>query len=166
MKMNNPSNRVRRFFTATCLTVCVAAMAGCTFGKHYSSSLPKNLQVVPEIDSGSRFTSIFPEFDVHRVGSNCELQYQGRVFLDKGKVDVGIPTDGLLYLEFIFVREGMLSNGGSVIRQGTLLNPRPGYSYVAKARYLDGIYAVEVQERSRDGSVKNLERVPLNECRE
>lgn len=48
---------------------------------------------------------------------------------------------------------------------GALLTPRPGYSYVAKVRHLNGLYAVDLQERSRNGSVRNLERIPLSECK-
>jgi hypothetical protein len=32
-------------------------------------------------------------------------------------------------------------------------------------RYLNGIYALDVQERGRDGSLKKLERAPLSECK-
>ncbi len=147
------------------LLALVVALTGCASVKPYSSELPKNLQVVPEIDTGSVLKRVFPEFDVHRVSSKCELQFQGRVLLDEGKVDIGIPTGELMYLEFIFERDHLISKNMSVIRQGALLTPRPGYSYVAKVRHFNGLYAVDVQERGRNGSVRNLERIPLSECK-
>jgi hypothetical protein len=165
MKMHNPPNRVRRIFTVACLAALAVVVAGCASVKRYSSELPKNLQVVPETETGSRFTNVYPLMDIHRVDAKCELQFQGRIVLEDGKVDVGVPTDGLLYLEVIFLRERTFSNQSSQVRQATLLKPRPGYSYLSRVKYINGIYALDVQERSRDGSVKKLERAPLSECK-
>jgi hypothetical protein len=78
---------------------------------------------------------------------------------------VGIPTGELLYLQFIFERDHRISKNMSVIRQGALLTPRPGYTYIAKVKHRDGLFAVDLQERARNGLVRNLERVPLSECR-
>lgn len=158
--------RALRLFATACLLALVAVGTGCGSSvKHYSSELPKNLQVVPEIETGSVLKRVFPEFDVHRVSPNCELEFLGRVLLDEGRVDVGIPTGERVYLEFIFERDHLISKKMSVIRQGALLTPRPGYSYVATVKHRNGLYAVDVQERSRSGSVRNLERMPLSECK-
>lgn len=165
MKTHHFSWGAGRSMAAAGLLALVVALTGCASVKPYSSELPKNLQVVPEIDTGSVLKRVFPEFDVHRVSSKCELQFQGRVLLDEGKVDIGIPTGELMYLEFIFERDHLISKNMSVIRQGALLTPRPGYSYVAKVRHFNGLYAVDVQERGRNGSVRNLERIPLSECK-
>lgn len=165
MKMHNSSRATGCSFATACLVALMLAVTGCASVEHYSSELPKNLQVVPEIDTGSVLKRVFPEFDIHRVSSNCELQFQGRVLLDKGKVDVGIPTGEPIYLQFIFERDHLISKNASVIRQGALLTARPGYSYLAKVRHFNGLYAVDLQERSRNGSVRNLERVPLSECK-
>jgi hypothetical protein len=141
-------------------------VGGCgTSIPRYSSELPKNLQVVAEIETGSVLKRVFPEFDVHRVDADCELQFQGRVFLDADRTEVGIPTGELLYLQFIFERDHRISKNMSVIRQGALLTPRPGYTYIAKVKHRDGLFAVELQERAKNGSVRNLERMPLSECR-
>lgn len=154
----------RMAFAAFLLPLAVG-LAGCgTSIPRYSAELPKNLQVVPEIERGSVLKRVFPEFDVHRVSASCELQFQGRVLLDEGRAEVGIPTGELLYLQFIFERDHWVSKTRSVVRQGTLITPRPGYTYVAKVRHADGLYSVDLQERGKNGSVRNLERMPLSEC--
>lgn len=162
--MHDAITRTR--LAAAFLLPLAITLAGCgTSIPRYSSELPKNLQVVPEIETGSVLKRVFPEFDVHRVSADCELQFQGRVFLDEAREEVGLPTGELLYLQFIFERDHRISKNMSVIRQGALLTPRPGYTYVAKVRHRDGLFAVDLQERSKNGSVRNLERVPLSECR-
>jgi hypothetical protein len=158
---------VCRLAVAIWLVGCALVVAGCSSVKTYPNALPKNMQVIAEVDSGSAAVDTAAEFDIHRVNVRCETQYEGRVFLGNGKFDVGIPTGGLIYLEFIFASKRMLSSSVSAVRHGYLLTPRPGYRYLTKVKYLDGIYSVTIREISRDGSIsRELDRIPLSACRD
>jgi hypothetical protein len=159
-------NRACHWVIATCLVIGAIAVTGCSSVKTYPNSLPKNMLVTTEIDSGSSWTETVAEFDIHRVDSNCELQYEGRVFLDKDRLDVGIPVDDLIFLDFIFASKGKFSSSVNGVRYGTLLKPLSGYRYLTRVRYLNGIYSVAIRESSKDGSVgRELERIPLSTCK-
>jgi hypothetical protein len=124
------------------------------------------MHVIAEMDSGTAMVESAAKFDIYRVNAKCELQYEGRVFLDSGEFDVGIPTDGMVYLKFIFASKRGLSASTSGIRPGFLFTPRPGYGYQARVRHLHGIYSVAIREISADGSIdRELERLPLNACK-
>ncbi len=104
--------------------------------------------------------STVAEFDVHLVGTDCGLQHQGCVYLDRTVVEVGIPTGRLVYLDFIFASKAVLSSQISGTRHGILLRPRTGSDYEAKVTYDKGIYDVVLRENSRA-----VPRKTLSDCR-
>lgn len=163
--MRDPINRARPSLMA-CVLTCAFALAGCSSVKIYPNSLPKNMQVIAEIDSGAAKPETFVDFDIYRVDSRCKLQYEGRVVLESGKFDVGLPADDLVYLDFIFSSKPTRFSAVNSFSYGTLLKPRPGYRYVARVKYLDGLYSVVLRETSKDGSVnRELEKTPLSACK-
>ncbi len=138
----------------------VLFLSGCSGVKTYSSDLPKNLRIRTYVDTGSAMRSTVAEFDVHHVDRDCSLQHQGRVYLDQPSVEVGIPTDRLVYLDFIFASKTVLSSQISGTRHGILLTPRAGHDYNAKVTYDRGIYDVVLRENGRA-----VPRKTLSDCR-
>jgi hypothetical protein len=142
------------------------AMAGCSSVPSYPDTLPKNLHVTTQVDS-SGGPSTVAEFDVHRLNARCETEHLGRVYLDNGTRDVGLPVDAPVYLDFIFASKGFLSPNVSAIRHTTLLTARSGYDYSAQVKYVKGIYSVVIRE-ARKGATPSrvVERAPLSDCKQ
>jgi hypothetical protein len=127
----------------------------------YPNTLPKNLRVTTEVESRT-----VAEFDVHRVNSRCEMDHQGRVYLDNRVTEVGIPVEETIYLDFIFASKSFLSSSTSVTRYSTLLTPRAGYDYQAEVKYIKGIYGVVIRETRKGSSTSRVvDRVPLGACK-
>lgn len=141
-------------------------LSGCSGVKTYRKNLPTNLRVTTALDSGSAFKSTVAEFDIHLVDAKCETDYQGRVYLDKPGIDVGIPEDQPLYLDFIFASKAFLSRDISAVRYETLLTPRSGYEYTAQVSYIKGVYNVVIREK-RPGAATGttIPRKPLSSCK-
>lgn len=141
-------------------------LAGCSGVKTYPNDLPANLRVTTAVDTGSAFKSTVAEFDIHLVDAKCETDYLGRVYLEKPVIDVGIPEDQTLYLDFIFASKTFLSSDISAIRHQTLLTSRPGYEYTAQVSYIKGIYNVVIREKRRGaGAGTTIPRKPLSSCK-
>jgi hypothetical protein len=148
-----------RHRAAACLVAIV--VAGCSGIKTYPNTLPKNLYVTAKIDSGT-----VVDLDVHRLNARCETAHQGRLSLDSGAVDVGLPVDETTWLDFVFASKGFLSSSVSVTRYSTLLTPRAGYDYRAQVIYSKGIYDVRIREIRRGSSAsREIDRVPLGACK-
>lgn len=149
------------------LFITAILSAGCSGVKTYSSTLAKNMTVSTTLDSGSAFKSTIAEFDIHRVTPRCDLDYQGRVYLDDGEsTPVGIPTGEPLFLDFIFASKLFLSSNISAVRYETMMTPRSGYEYQVDVRYVKGIFDVIIRETGKNGStVRTLERRPLSSCK-
>ena len=143
------------------ILVVAVVLAGCSSIKTYPNTLSKNMHVTTKLDSGSRVTSTEAALDIYRVDASCALKEEGRVDLDDAKTEVGLPTNGRLYLEFIFFNHNYLLRSTSSTSHGLLFTPRPGYSYQAKAQYISGIYDVVI----RESSGRILEHVTLNDCK-
>jgi hypothetical protein len=144
----------------------VFLVVGCNGVKNYSQKLPINFRVKTKVESVSALNTTVAEFDIHRVNSRCETDYLGRVFLDKPLIDVGVPSNELIYLDFIFASKAFLSTTASAIRYQTMLKTRSGYEYQAEVSYLKGIYNVVIREKQRGGSTSRIiERWPLSSCK-
>jgi hypothetical protein len=133
-------------FPLAALLASVVLMAGCSGIRAYRNTMKKNVFIDTEIDSGVRVS-----LDVYRVDSKCEANYEGTVFLGKRRSEVGIPSGELSYLSFKFARSSFFF-GKSSTSHGTLLMPRSGKVYKAKALYTDDMYNVEIREA---GSIKS-----------
>lgn len=140
-------------------------LAACSGVKTYSQRLPKNMHVTTRVVSVSAMKGTVAEFDIHRVNARCETNYLGRVYLDRPTIDVGIPVDELIYLDFIFASKAFMSTTVSAVRYQTIFTPRRGYQYDARVDYDRGIYNVVIRERRPGGSGgRIIEQVPLSSC--
>ena len=147
------------------VAVFAIALTGCAGGpRSFSNSLPKNLNVTTKVDGGSTKAAV--AFDIHRVNARCLTEHEGRINLENGSMEVGLPLDAPLYLEFIFVTGGGFTSSVGATRHGTLFTARSGYYYRVQVSYNKGIYAVEIRE-TRKGSPggRVVERVPLSTCK-
>lgn len=103
---------------------------------------------------------------IYQLSSKCESEYLGTVELDGSKADVGLPVGQLLYMNFVFVRGGFFSASTSSTNIDTLLKPKPGAHYLADLQYLDGLYDMEIWERTSGKSGKRkLPIVPFEACK-
>lgn len=140
-------------------------LVGCSGIKTYPDALPKNLHIRTEASSGSAFARMRVAIHIHQVDANCRTEYQGTVQLNEPSVQIGIPPDRLSYLVFSFSSSTFLGGSSSSTSYDTLLRPRAGHAYDAKARYADGIYRVEIRESDPRRSVgREIERRGLDEC--
>ena len=136
-------------------------LPGCSSIRTYPNTLPKNLHVTAKVDSGT-----VVDLDVHRINARCEIAHQGRVPLDPGKVEVGLPVDETIYLDFVFASKSFFSSAVSVTRYSTLITPRSGEDYRAQVTYSKGIYNVLIRETRKAGSEsREIDRIPLSACK-
>lgn len=139
-------------------------LVGCSSIKTYPNNLSKNLHINTKLDSGSIMVGTEAVVDIFTVDAKCETTHEGRVELDEARTDVGLPTNSLLYVEFIFVNSRRLGNQVSAIRSGLLMTARSGYDYQAKAQYVNGIYDVVVRETGK-GDSRTITPIPLSACK-
>lgn len=138
--------------------ILFALVAGCSGIRTYPQSSPTNMLV------GTDVSTVEAALDIHEVGADCRAAYRGTVKLDKASIAVGIPVDRLSYLMFNFESSSFL-RGSSSSSVGTLLKPRPGYSYEVQVGYRDDIYNVTVRETdARKSFSRELPRRSLASC--
>jgi hypothetical protein len=149
------------------LSICTASLlAGCFGSKTYPNRLDKNLQVQTATDSGSWFSRVRAAVDIHRVGEDCALDYEGTVQLADPKIDIGIPPHRWSYLVFVFANSSFLANTSGTITYVTLLKPQAGSHYEAAVSYRNDMYHVVIRENSPNQSTgREIERLALDTCR-
>ena len=149
------------------LLVCTTSLlAGCFGGKTYPNTLDKNLHVHTATDSGSWFSHVRAAVDIHRVGEDCALDYEGTVQLADPKIDIGIPPHRWSYLVFVFANSSFLANRSGTITYETLLKARPNYHYEVAVRYKDDMYHVGIRETLPNQSTgREIEPLELSACR-
>jgi len=141
-------------------------VAGCSGIKTYPDTLEKNLHITTEAASGSAFSRMRVALHIHQVDANCRTEYQGTVQLNEPSDQIGVPSDRLSYLVFSFSSATFLGGSGSSISYETLLWPRAGHAYDARASYADSIYHVEIRETDpRRSAGREIERRGLDDCR-
>ena len=141
-------------------------VAGCSGIKTYPDTLEKNLHITTEAASGSAFSRMRVALHIHQVDANCRTEYQGTVQLNEPSDQIGVPSDRLSYLVFSFSSATFLGGSGSSISYETLLWPRAGHAYDARASYADSIYHVEIRETDpRRSAGREIERRSLDDCR-
>lgn len=150
---------MRALAIATLLALGACASAP----RSYSSSAPKNFHVDTRVDGGAKRAAV--AFDIHRVDARCETRHEGRVDLENGATELGLPVEVPLYLEFIFVTAGSFNSSLGATREGRLFTAKPGYAYRAEVSYDKGIYAVDIRE-ARQGakSGRLMKATPLGAC--
>ncbi|MGH7257347.1 MAG: hypothetical protein ACREIM_03145 [Nitrospiraceae bacterium] len=149
------------------LSICAGnLLAGCFGSKTYPNTLDKNLHVHTATDSGSWFSRVRAAVDIHRVGEDCTLAYEGTVQLADPKMDIGIPSHRWSYLVFVFANSSFLANRSGTITYETLLKPRAGSHYEVAVSYRNDTYHVGIRETpSNQSTDREIERLALSTCR-
>src|SRR5215470_8474923 len=107
-------------WVAIALLLCAAhLLSACSGIKTYENSLSKNLHVHTPTDSGSWFSRVHAAVDIHRVGEDCALDYEGTVQLDGPAAEIGIPPDRRTYLVFVFNSYSFFYNRSGTITYET-----------------------------------------------
>lgn len=144
------------------VALAAALLSACSGIKTYPNELPKNLSVQTKASSGSVFQSLNVSLNLHSVDEKCQTAYLGTIALDRPVVAVGVPTQGQVYLEFIFDKSARFYSSSSSIDYGTLMRLRSGHQYVADVSYADELYKVTVRDRSAGNAI--VERQSLENC--
>lgn len=152
---------------AVTLLLCAASLlSACSGIKTYENNLNKNLHVHTATDSGSWFSRVRTAIDIHRVGENCAINYEGTVQLTGSATEIGIPTDRRSYLVFVFNSFSFFSNRSGTITYETLMKPRSNHHYDVAASYKNDMYHVVVREIPPDRSAgRELDQLTLSACR-
>lgn len=144
--------------SARLLVAAVLLVTGCSGLKTYPNDAPKNVHVVTQTDRGVRTA-----LHVHAVNGECSTHYDGTLALDRGNVDIGVPSGRPSYLVVSFDTSSFMAGSRST-SVGTVLTPRAGYEYELAVRYKQDIYDVAVREIDRKGVSRDLARRPLAGC--
>jgi len=139
-----------------------ALLSACSGIKTYPNDLPKNLSVQTKASSGSVFQSLNVSLGIHGVDEKCQTVYLGTIALERPVVEVGVPTQGQVYLEFVFDKSARFYSSSSSIDYGTLVRLRPAHQYDADVSYIDELYKVTVRDKSAGNAV--VERRALETC--
>ena len=149
------------------LLLTASLLAGCSGIKPYRNVAEKNLHIKTKADSGSFFSSVRTAVDIYRVNADCKTEYEGTVQLDKPSVDIGIPSNRLSYLVFVFSSSSFFANTSGTITHNNLLKTRAGYNYEIHVSYKDDIYNVVIQETHPGGHAgREIEARKLSACNE
>lgn len=141
-------------------------LMGCSGIKSYPNNLAKNLAITTTTEAGSIFSSVKASVDIYQINTDCSLDYQGTVKLDKASTSVGVPSDKPSYLVFGFASSSFLASSSGNITYETVLKPRKGYHYLINASYIDDIYNVEIREvHPRKNTSRNIDILALNSCK-
>ena len=155
-----------RHVTVVLLFCAASILSACSGIKTYENSLNKNLHVQTTRDSGSWFSRVRVAVDIHRVGEDCAIDYEGTVQLTEPATEIGIPPDRRSYLVFVFSSSSFLSNRSGTITYETLMKTRPHYHYDAAVSYKNDLYHVVIREIPPDRSAgRELDRLGLSACR-
>jgi hypothetical protein len=149
------------------LLFCAASLlSACSGIKTYENNLNKNLHVHTATDPGSWFSRVRTAVDIHRVGEDCAIDYEGTVQLTGSPTEIGIPTDRRSYLAFVFNSFPFFSNRSGTITYETLMKPRSNHHYDVAASYKNDMYHVVVREIPPDRSAgRELDQLTLSACR-
>lgn len=128
------------------VALACASLAACSSVQTYSTDGPFNLQILTTTESGSFLRDVTVAVDIHKVLPGCGLEHLGRRQLGDTVQELGLPVGVPLYLEFIFLKSGRWVNHASLVRHRTLLSARAGHRYIAKVRYVNGLYEVVMHD--------------------
>lgn len=150
----------------TIVLLGLAILTGCSSTKIYTSSQSKNVFITTTKNSGSTFSSIEILLDVYDINRACEIKYLGSIALTDNNTKVGLPVNKNSLLSFRFEGSSFLGGSSSSTSLDTLLKPRKGYQYDIHARYVNGIYNVDIHEFYNKRSKKRqIDTRELHECK-
>jgi hypothetical protein len=140
-------------------------LQGCASIKQYPGTHNKNLTIRTTADSGSSFSNVSIFLDVYEVNNRCEAKFLGTAELENKKNRVGIPVGDYSLLSFRFQSSSFWQSSSGSTTFDTLLKPRKGYEYDIYARYVNGIYNVDITEYYKGRKKRHISPRELHECR-
>ena len=148
---------LRRIARRLVVAAAVALAAGCSGLKPYPNDGPvKNVTIRTAARSGSVFSSVKVELDVHGVDESCATRYLGTLELDQPTASVSLPAGSGSLLTFQFLSSNFLgSSRGSISRQ-VFVTPRADQRYEIDVSYRDDLYDVVVRERMPHGALREM----------
>jgi len=150
-------------FKPVLLFVLVAAFVGCSSLKLYPDNLYKNLSIKLQKDKSTFFTDIETYLHIYKIDKQCKRTYMGSVELNKKNMQVGLPVNQKLFLDFAFVRAG--GGSSSVIKEGTMINVKSKTRYLADVLFEDGIYDVSMSYRkNKKNKSAKFKMIPIKAC--
>jgi hypothetical protein len=148
------------------LGLLATVLAGCSGLKPYPNDLPtRNLSIRTATSTGSVFSSVHAEVDVHSVDAACADRYLGTVVLDQPNMGIGVPPGRRSRLVFHFVSSNFLGGSRGRISREVSLQPGADHHYQIDVTYRDDLYDVAVRERSRGGALREVQSLELAPCR-
>jgi hypothetical protein len=139
-------------------------LSACAGIKPYPDLRNKNFSIQAITDSGSLLTDNKATLEIHNIKADCSTEYIGTVKLDKPIVEIGIPTRYQSYLTFEFNTAGVFAANAGKMTANTLFKPKAGYRYLAKVRYIDEFFDVEIYEMNPGGEGKKMGFRDLDAC--
>ena len=95
----------RKPFRAALLVSIALLAGGCASTiKPYPNTLPKNLQVQTETDSGALFSRTGVEVSIYSGVGACQFDYHGTMALDRAGTAIGLPVGMPSHLQLWFTR--------------------------------------------------------------
>ena len=157
---------LRRIAPRLVVAAGVALAAGCSGLKPYPNDGPvKNVAIRTAASSGSVFSSVKVELDVHGIDASCATRYLGTLKLDQPTSSVSLPPGRGSLLTFQFLSSNFLgSSRGSISRQ-VFVTPRTDQRYEIDVSYRDDLYDVVVRERVRGDALREVALRDLSSCR-
>lgn len=147
---------------ATLALVLLAAAAGCSNLKTYPNDHDKNALVRVKNEGGGFFSKTRPDVHLYRVDAACQAKYLGTVELDRPTVEIGLPLNQSLLLEFVFSKS-TFGGSESATAIEMMTTPRKGVRYEFEVAYLRNGYTatgVELQQGRR----REVEHRRLRDC--
>lgn len=140
----------------------LVALAGCSNLKPYPNDHDTNALVRVKNEGGGFFSKTRPDVHLYSVDATCQAQYLGTVELDRPSVEIGLPLNQTLLLEFVFSKS-TFGGSESSTRIEMMTTPRKGAHYEFEVAYLRNGYTatgVEVQQGKR----REVEHRRLRHC--
>jgi hypothetical protein len=157
---------LRRVAQSFSTAVVVALVAGCSGLKPYpNDGAVKNVTIRTAASSGSMFSSVKVELDVHGVDASCAARYLGTLQLDQASVMVSLPPGRGSLLTFQFLSSSFLGGSRGSISRQVFVTPRPDQRYEIDVSYRDDLYDVVVRERVRHDALREVAQRDLSACR-
>ena len=148
------------------VVAAMCVLAGCSSLRPYPNDLPvKNLHIRAATTSGSVFSSVRAELDVHSVDAACQTRYLGTMSLDTPDVAVGIAADRGSHLVFHFLSSNFLGSSRGRISREVFIRPQAEQRYEIDVTYRDDLYDVVVRERLARGALREVPLQDLRACR-
>jgi hypothetical protein len=148
---------------AAALVVLATACSGL---EPYRNDGPiKNVTIRTAASSGSAFSSVKVELDVHGVDASCATRYLGTLRLDQPTLALSLPPGRGSVLTFQFLSSNFLGSSRGGVGRQVFITPRLEQRYEIDVSYRDDLYDVVLRERVRHDALREVALRDLSACR-